>query len=48
MINIEIDRLTNSIINAITGDVFDTEVLSATSQDLKATKKNGDLIGKRK
>ena len=39
MINIEIDRLTNSIINAVTGDIFDTEVLSATSQDLKATKK---------
>ncbi len=39
MVNIEIDKLTNSIINAVTGDVFDTEVLVATSQDLKATKK---------
>jgi hypothetical protein len=39
MVNIEIDKLTNSIINAVTGDVFDTDVLVATSQDLKATKK---------
>jgi hypothetical protein len=39
MVNIEIDRLTNSIINAITGDIFDTEVLVANLQDLKITKK---------
>ena len=39
MVNIEIDRLTNSIINAVTGDVFDTEVLVANLQDLKTTKK---------
>lgn len=39
MVNIKIDKLTNSIMNAVTGDVFDTEVLVATSQDLKATKK---------
>jgi hypothetical protein len=39
MVNIEIDRLTNSIINAVTGDVFDTEVLVANAQDLKITKK---------
>ena len=30
MVNIEIDKLTNSIINAVTGDVFDTEVLPAS------------------
>jgi hypothetical protein len=39
MVNIEIDKLTNSIINAITGDVFDTQVLVANLQDLKMTKK---------
>lgn len=39
MLNIEIDKLTNSIINAITGDVFDTEVLAANLQDIKTTKK---------
>ena len=39
MVNIEIDKLTNSIINAVTGDVFNTEVLVANLQDLKKTKK---------
>ncbi len=39
MVNIEIDRLTNSIINAVTGDIFDTEVLVANLQDLKKIKK---------
>ena len=39
MVNIEIDKLTNSIINAVTGDVFATEVLVANLQDLKITKK---------
>lgn len=39
MVNIEIDKLTNSIINAVTGDIFDTEVLIANLQDLKITKK---------
>ena len=35
MIQIEIDRLTNSIVNATTGDVFDTVVLPVTAKDLK-------------
>lgn len=39
MVSIEIDKLTNSIINAVTGDVFNTEVLIVNSQDLKMTKK---------
>ncbi len=39
MVNIEIDKLTNSIINAVTGDVFDTELIVATIQELKTTKK---------
>jgi hypothetical protein len=41
-IDIQIDRLTNSIINTISNDSFPTEVLQVTKQDLKAaTKKNG-------
>ena len=41
-IGIEIDRLTNSIVNTISGDSFPTEVLPVTSDDLKAiTKKVG-------
>ena len=39
MIEIEIDRLTNSIVNAVTGDVFDTEVLIASLADIKKNKK---------
>lgn len=39
IVSIEIDRLTNSIINAVTGDIFDTEVLIANLQDIKITKK---------
>lgn len=41
-IGIEIDRLTNSIINTISGDSFDTEILPVTKNDLKGiTKKIG-------
>jgi hypothetical protein len=32
-ISIHIDRLTNSIVNAVTGDVFDTEVHPLTAKD---------------
>jgi hypothetical protein len=39
MINIEIDRLTNSIINATTGDVFETEILPVNLEDIKPLKK---------
>ncbi len=39
MIQIEIDKLTNSIVNATTGDVFDTEVLPVTAKDLKKVSK---------
>jgi hypothetical protein len=39
MVNIEIDKLTNSIINAVTGDIFDTEVHVANIHDLKNIKK---------
>lgn len=37
---IEIDKLTRSIENAITGDSFKTEVLQLTSEDLKSLKKS--------
>ena len=41
-IDIEIDRLTNSITNTISGDSFPTEVLPVTKADLKSiTKKSG-------
>ena len=41
-IGIQIDRLTNSIINTISGDSFQTEILPATKEDLKGfTKKIG-------
>lgn len=41
-LSIEIDRLTNSIINTISGDSFPTDVHTVTKTDLKTvTKKNG-------
>jgi hypothetical protein len=41
-IDIEIDRLTNSIVNTISGDSFQTEVLTVTKEDMKGiTKKAG-------
>ncbi len=41
-INIEIDKLTNSIVNKASGDVFNTEIMEVTVKDLKkTTKKNG-------
>lgn len=43
-IDIEIDRLTNSIENAFTGDKFDTEVISLSKNDLKKLKKKDWLF----
>lgn len=43
-IDIEIDRLTNSIENAFSGDKFDTEVLSLSKEDLKGLKKKDWLF----
>jgi hypothetical protein len=44
-LNIEIDKLTNSLENFITGDSFRTDVSLIDSNDLKAiTKKNGWLF----
>jgi hypothetical protein len=41
-LDIEIDKLTRSVENAVTGDSFATEVLNFTKSDLKqVTKKNG-------
>ena len=39
MITIKIDRLTNSIVNKVTGDIFDTEVLPITPKDIKKVAK---------
>jgi hypothetical protein len=42
MIDIEVDKLTNSIENVVTGDSFATDVIRITSNDLKnVNKKNG-------
>ncbi|MEO7529990.1 MAG: hypothetical protein ABIS69_01220 [Sediminibacterium sp.] len=44
-LEIEIDKLTNSILNTISGDSFPTDVHPATKIDLKNTgKKNGWLF----
>jgi hypothetical protein len=41
-LDFEIDKLTNSIENVLTKDVFATDVLPVSKEDLKnATKKNG-------
>lgn len=41
-LDFEVDKLTRSIENAVTGDSFATEVLHLTKQDLKIiTQKNG-------
>jgi SHS2 domain-containing protein len=41
-IDIEIDELTNSIKNVISGDIFPTDITRITKLDLKTiTKKNG-------
>lgn len=43
-LDFEVDRLTNSIENAISGEVFDTLIVKLT--DVKEIKKmNGHLIG---
>lgn len=44
-LDIEIDKLTNSILNKISGDSFPTDVYPVTKADLvKVTKKNGWLF----
>ncbi len=44
-IGIEIDKLTNSIVNVVSGNSFQTDVRLATKTDLKnVTKKNGWLF----
>jgi hypothetical protein len=44
-LGIEIDKLTNSILNTISGDSFPTDVHPMTKADLKnTTKKNGWLF----
>ncbi len=43
-IDIEIDKLTNSIENVISGDVFDTEVVLLTNKDIKQINKKDWLF----
>jgi hypothetical protein len=47
LVSIEIDKLTNSIENVVSGDIFDTDFIQllAKTQD-KSTKQIGSLIGK--
>ncbi len=45
-VGIEIDKLTNSIVNRISGDCFSTEIHEIAKDDLKTvSKKNGWLFG---
>lgn len=45
LVSIEIDKLTNSIENVVTGEVFATVVAPVAAADLKTTtKKNGWLF----
>ena len=39
MINIEIDKLTNSIENIVSGDIFDTDIIQLFSKDTKQINK---------
>jgi hypothetical protein len=39
-IDLEIDKLTNSIENSLTGEVFDTEITQLSKPDLRAIKKS--------
>jgi hypothetical protein len=44
-----VDKLTNSIENTLTGEVFDTEIFNLDSSDAKQIKKmTGNLIGLKK
>lgn len=39
-IDVEIDKLTNSIENVVSGDIFDTEVIQLSTKDTKEIKKS--------
>lgn len=47
-VGIEIDKLTNSIVNTISGDSFPTDVIPLSAADLNniTKKKDGFLTGK--
>lgn len=38
-LNLEIDKLTNSIENSLTGELFNTEITRLRKEDLKSIKK---------
>jgi hypothetical protein len=48
LLDIEVDGLTNSIHNTISGDSFDTEVAEVSKTDLKISPKptDGNLTGR--
>ncbi len=39
LVDIEIDKLTNSIENAVSGDVFDTDIFQLSGKDIKQINK---------
>lgn len=39
LVEIEIDKLTNSIENVVSGDIFDTDVIQLSSNDTRQIKK---------
>ena len=47
-VDIEIDKLTNSIENVVSGDIFDTEIMQLFSGDIKEIKKSEWLFEWRK
>lgn len=40
LLDFEIDKLTNSIENTLTGEVFDTEIFQITSKEKRLVKKS--------
>lgn len=40
LVEIEIDKLTNSIENVVSGDIFDTEIIQLFSKDTKQINKS--------
>jgi len=40
LVDIEIDELTNSIENRVTGDVFDTDIFQLSSKDIRQINKS--------
>jgi hypothetical protein len=44
LLDFEVDKLTNSVVNVFTGDSFETEVTPLTKADLKTVTKKKRLV----